>query len=281
MADASGADYNNIVQVHMLPELVKAGCSMFGAGKTATPDGSLFQLRALDWDISGPLQQYPLVTIYHPKYGHPFANVGWTGWIASITGMSSSQMGMSEKVTDHEFGSTSRFGIPFNFLMRDVLQFDANVDAAITRMANARRTCAIWLGCGDGKEDFNRMNIFEYSASNLVVIDADTVVPYPSNSSKYTHPLIKDVVYWGVHQQCLSALLQQQRGQITPQNTIRNIIPVSETGNLHAAIYDLTNMFMYVANAKANGESGPMNAYQRPFVQFNMTSLFNEKPPTF
>jgi len=281
ISDATGVDYSTIVQIHMFPELVKAGCSMFGAGKTATPDGSLFQLRALDWDVSGPLQKYPLVTIYHPDDGHPFANVGWTGWVASITGMSSVQMAMSEKVTDYEFGETSRIGIPFNFLMRDILQFDYNLDAAITRMSNARRTCAIWLGCGDGKPDVNRMNIFEYSASNLVVIDSDTKIPYPSNSSKYTHPLIKDVVYWGVNQQCYSALLQEQRGKITPQVTIKNIISVSETGNLHAAIYDLTNMFMWVANARADGESGPLNAFQRPFVQFNMTDLFNEKRPLF
>lgn len=126
----------------MLPELVKAGCSIFGAYRSATIDKSLYQLRALDWDTSGshlfnsflatyischfkdplllilnsffagPMQRYPVVTIYHPdsNFGHPFANVGWAGWIGSITGMSSVQMAMSEKVTDHEFGKTSRFG---------------------------------------------------------------------------------------------------------------------------------------------------------------------------
>jgi len=276
IADASGVDYNSLVQVHMLPELVKAACSIFGAGKTATPDGSLYQLRALDWDVSGPMQKYPVVTIYHPDQGQPFANVGWAGWIGSITGMSSAHMAMSEKVTDHEFGSTTRFGIPFNFLMRDVLQFDANLDAAITRLSNAKRTCAIWLGCGDGKPDINRVNLFQYSASDLVVIDYNTVIPYPSNASKYEHPLIRDVVYWGVNQQCYSALLQQQRGNITPQTTISNIISLSRTGNLHAAIFDLTKMFMYVANARADGESGPPNAYERSFVQFNMTALFSE-----
>jgi len=274
LADASGLDYESLLEVHMLPELVKAACSMFGAGKTATPDGSLYQLRALDWDTSGPMQKYPVVTIYHPDNGHAFANVGWAGWLGSITGMSSVHMAVSEKVTDHPFGESSRFGIPFNFLMRDVLQFDANLDAAITRMSNAARTCNIWLGCGDGKADINRMNIFQYSYQELVVIDDDTVINYPSNDTKYAHPLIQDVTYWGVHQQCFGAALQKQRGFITPQTIISNVISLSQTGDLHAAIFDLTNLFMYVANARADGESGPLNAYQRTFVQFNMTALF-------
>ena len=45
-----------------------------------------FQLRALDWDMDGPLQNFPTVVIYHPDNGHAFANVGWAGWIASISG---------------------------------------------------------------------------------------------------------------------------------------------------------------------------------------------------
>jgi len=239
----------------------------------------LYQLRALDWDTSGPLQEFPLVTIYHPDNGHAFANVGWAGWIASITGMSSAQMAMSEKVTDHDFGTTSRLGIPFNFLIRDILQWDADLDAAISRMANAARTCAIWLGCGDGKPYMHRANLFQYSYSNLLVINPQTVIPYPSNETKYEHPLLQDVVYWGVHQQCYSALLQQQHGNITGPDTIKNIISLSKTGDLHAAIFDLTNMQMYVANARAPGESGPLNAYDRPFVFFDMNTIFNEKPP--
>jgi hypothetical protein len=156
--------------------------------------------------------------------------------------MSSVQMGMSEKVTDHVFGTTSRRGIPFNFLMRDILQYDADLDAAISRMAEATRTCAIWLGCGDAKPDFHYANLFQYSHTVLNVIDPDTHIQYPSNSSKYIHPNIPDIVYWGVNQQCYSALLQEWNGNITAENTIKNIIPVSQTGDMHAAIYDLDNL---------------------------------------
>ena len=84
---------------------------MFGANGTATPDGSLLQLRALDWYAdgmnklilhsviylqvhlifafcTGPFRNYPQITVYHPNSGngYAFANIGWSGWIGSITG---------------------------------------------------------------------------------------------------------------------------------------------------------------------------------------------------
>ena len=36
----------------------------------------------------GPFKDYPQVTVYHPGSSRDFAfaNIGWTGWIGSITG---------------------------------------------------------------------------------------------------------------------------------------------------------------------------------------------------
>ena len=67
------------------------------------PVGSLVQLRALDWNMNGPFQTAPIVTVYHPipspgNGGHPFANIGFLGLIGSITGYSSAPVGICEKV---------------------------------------------------------------------------------------------------------------------------------------------------------------------------------------
>ena len=42
----------------------------------------------ITFTYAGPFKNYPQVTVYHPSEGngHDFANVGWTGWIGSITG---------------------------------------------------------------------------------------------------------------------------------------------------------------------------------------------------
>jgi len=45
-----------------------------------------------------------------------FANIGWTGWVGSIQGYSSTRMAISEigvSFPDDTFGKESRFGTPF------------------------------------------------------------------------------------------------------------------------------------------------------------------------
>ena len=53
-----------------------------------------------------------------------------------------------------------------------------------------------------------------------------------------------------------------------------------KTGNLQAVIYDLQQMVMYVANAKASNEQGPNDAYDRKFVKLNVGELFKVPKPT-
>lgn len=52
---------------------------------------------------------------------------------------------------DNTFGKESRTGIPFVFLLRDILQFDQTLNDSIHRIQTANRTCDLILGVGDGK----------------------------------------------------------------------------------------------------------------------------------
>lgn len=63
-------------------------CSLYGLWGKATLGGKTLQLRALDWDTDGGLQDYPVITVYHPqdpKLGHAFTNVAWAGKIEGIS----------------------------------------------------------------------------------------------------------------------------------------------------------------------------------------------------
>jgi hypothetical protein len=61
--------------------------------------------------------------------------------------------------------TSSRLGIPFHFLLRDILQFDLDVADAIMRIENAARTCSIFIGLGDSSGTFTA---FEYSYEEVV-----------------------------------------------------------------------------------------------------------------
>jgi len=290
LADASGADYLTIRRIHMIGELTKGACSMFGAWGAAVQNAgtNLLQLRALDWDVDGPFKNYPQVTIYHSNPALPgsqsFANVGFTGWIGSITGMSEHQTAICEigvSFPDSTFGKDSRFGTPFTFLLRDIIQFDYTIDDAINRIANAERTCNLILGVGDGK--LNEFRGIQYSGT--IVRFFDDLNMQPLNAT--WHPRLTNVVYYGMDWLCpgynsvLHRQLQAYYGQINAQNTIQNIVPIVQTGDLHVAIYDLTNDNMYVSFARADGDTvGAQYAYDRSFYQLNMTSLFSIQPPT-
>lgn len=49
IADGSGVDFKYFRRIHMIGELTKGACSMFGAWGNATSNGQTVQLRALDW----------------------------------------------------------------------------------------------------------------------------------------------------------------------------------------------------------------------------------------
>ena len=58
--------------------------------------------------------------------------------------MATSEIGAA--YADYTFGDESRAGIPFTYLMRDLLQFDSSIEENRNRMTEATRTCNLILG---------------------------------------------------------------------------------------------------------------------------------------
>jgi len=287
LSDATGFSYQSIVNLHMIAGLTQGHCSMFGMwGDILDPKSptKLLQLRALDWNMNGPFRNYPALTIYHPNpgEGNTFALVGMTGFIGGLTGISDKKLGISEigaSYPDATFGDQSRIGYPFIFLLRDILQWDRTVDDATTRMINAKRTCDLILGVGDGNLESFRG--YQYSSSVLNVFDDQNMMPLAD-----WHPRINNTVYWGMDWICtgdnivLSHQIMKFYGQFTPEVAIKNIGSVELSGDNHIAFYDLTNLQLYVSYAAPNGHPEPSAAYSRQFTHIDLPSLFAEKPPT-
>jgi hypothetical protein len=58
----------------------------------------------------------------------------------------SRDVAVSEKVWLGSTDKTTRFGVPWNFMLRDILQFDTTLDDATNRMGNSHRTCDVIFG---------------------------------------------------------------------------------------------------------------------------------------
>jgi len=276
ISDASGIPYMDIVRINLFPELIKASCSMIGAwgGAIDTPN-SLYQLRALDWATNGPFQKFASVNVYHPaaEGANSFANYGFLGFVGSLTGISSTPVGVCEKVWLSYNGTQNTFGTPWHFVMRDILQWDKTIDDAINRVEQATRTCSIFMGVGDIEHKFRGI---EYSYDVVNIYD-DSNYPLYEN-----HPRMKGVVYINKHKQpstdpCLANLLKAQYGSINA-SSLMQIAALHETGDTHAAVYDYGRRLLYVVVASPfqNGKEEP--AFVRQWTELSLDALWAVSP---
>jgi len=274
LAEGSGLTMQDIIRANLIGEASEWHCSLFGAwGKATAANGHLYQLRALDYEVHANIQKYPVIVVYFPENGHPFANITWSGVVGCISGISSERLAISEIGDDYDKENDSFAGIPFMFLLRDILQFDTSLEKAITRVQNAARTTSLLYGIGDG--EFGQLRGFQTSHTLCNIYDPDNLEPLTP-----THQRIEDIVYWGMswnvpaYDGPLHDKLVEHYGSIDAESTISDILPSVKTGSLQAVVYDLTDMKIWVANARADDEEGPLPAYDRQFVCFDMNQLF-------
>lgn len=276
LMDGSGLPLQDIIRANLIGEASEWNCSLFGAwGKATAADGHLYQLRALDFETGANIQKYPVIVVYFPQQGHPFANITWAGTVGCISGISEAQLAISEIGDDYDKENDTFAGIPFMFLLRDILQFDNSLDEAITRVKNAPRTTSLMYGIGDG--DFGQLRGLQTSHTLCNVYDPDNLEPLTE-----AHQRIEDIVYWGMSwnvpefDKPLHDKLVEHYGKINAEVTINDILPFVRTGNLQAVVYDLTAMKIWVANARADEETGPLEAYNRQYIEFDMKDLFTK-----
>lgn len=117
-----------ILRMNILPELIKAACTVAGIWNTASKDKQTLHMRALDWDAANPISKFPIMMVYHPsgKGLNKHANLAWVGFVGSLTGISE-KVSIGEKVWLPAKNSVkmTRFGNPWTYVLRDIL-YDAN-----------------------------------------------------------------------------------------------------------------------------------------------------------
>lgn len=65
--------------------------------------------------------------------------------------------------------------------------------------------------------------------------------------------------------QALATQLMSIYGNITAENSIRYVTAIEQSGSLMTVYYDFYYDYVYIANARADNESGPLDAYDRLF----------------
>lgn len=124
-------------------------CSNFAVWGKWTKDGHLLHGRNLDWNIDGGAQEDAVLLVWHPATGIPFMMLGWSGGIASVSGMNAQGITIGEMTsvsTDETFD-----GLPLMLMMRRVLETAATLDEAVAVIQKGPRTIGWNFVIGDGK----------------------------------------------------------------------------------------------------------------------------------
>lgn len=146
LAKTSGISLDEIRLTNVFPALFH--CSGFALFGDATIGGRLLHGRILDYMTELGLQYHAVVYLLKPDGSHAFANIGYAGFIGSVSGMNEHQVAFGEMGGR---GEGDWDGMPMAFLVREGLEKAATLEEALTIFRETPRTCEYYYVISDGK----------------------------------------------------------------------------------------------------------------------------------
>lgn len=262
LAMSLGMEPRLIEVLNVFPELFH--CSGFAVFGSATVDGKLYHGRVLDYMTTIGLQDAATTFIVAPEGMIPFANVGYAGFIGSVSGMN------AEKISLGEMGGRGEGqwdGVPMATLMRRALEECSSLDQVKSLWQNSPRTCEYYYVFADGEER---------SAVGVAATPETLQFVLPGEA----HPLLGDgiadavVLSAGKRLEELRSRVQTGHGKIDVEAAKQLMSrPVAMASNLHNVLFVPEDGVMYVANADHKRP-----AAERPYVKLDLQALLSRMP---
>ena len=126
LALAAGCDPQEIRLANFFPELFH--CSGFALFGRATQGGRLYHGRILDYLRGVGLEENAVVTVCQPDVGNAWVNVGYAGFIGSVTAMNDKHLAIGEMGGR---GEGHWDGKPMAQLVREVMEKASTLDEAV------------------------------------------------------------------------------------------------------------------------------------------------------
>lgn len=94
VSDGSGIPLSKIVTLNLFPEMFH--CSGVTVSGQASKNHELYQVRVLDYSIGKNLQSTSVLQVIEPDHGIAFVNVSYAGFIGTVTGMNKEKIAIGE-----------------------------------------------------------------------------------------------------------------------------------------------------------------------------------------
>jgi len=146
MADAAGIDRETVRLANVFPELFH--CSGFAVFGRATLGTNLYHGRVLDYMTMVGLQDAAAIFVVSVDGKYAFINVGYAGFVGSVTGMNERQISLGEMGGR---GEGNWDGVPMATLMRRALEECDTLDEVVNLWRRSPRTCEYYYVFADGK----------------------------------------------------------------------------------------------------------------------------------
>ncbi len=257
MAAALNVDPRLAASLNVFPELFH--CSGFALFGKATRDGKLIHGRVLDYMTTIGLQDAATTFIVSPRLKTPFANVGYAGFIGSVSGMNAMGISLGEMGGR---GEGQWDGVPMATLMRRALEECGSLEQVMDLWKKSPRTCEYYYVFADGKK-------------NRAVGVAATPESIEFVEPGQAHPLlgagIEDAVVLsaGSRLKTLRERVQQRFGEFDAKlGQWLMSRPVAMQSNLHNVLFVPEDGVLYVANADHKRP-----AAECPYVKLNLYDL--------
>lgn len=160
----------------------------------------------------------------------------------------------------------TRFGKPWTYALRDVLQFSKTIDQALDNLNNTDRTCSIYLGIGSSVN--NTYRIIEYAETEFRVYnDANW-------KNDAAHPR-KTGMIWKAYKDdtnCFASVFAPNYGFITAEMVFREAAARGETGDSQVIVMDYAHNTIYCQYPNPVTQAP---GYQRPSVKINLDTFFS------
>ncbi len=262
LAASLGIDGKLLEVVNVFPELFH--CSGFAVFGSATEGGKLYHGRVLDYMTTIGLQDAATTFIVAPDDHLPFANVGYGGFIGSVSGMNGAKISLGEMGGR---GEGQWDGVPMATLMRRALEECSTLSEVKSLWANNPRTCEYYYVFADGKD-------------RTAVGVAATPDKIEFVNPGQTHPLLGDgipdavVLSAGNRLEELRNRVKNSYGKIDDKIGQQLMCrPVAMSSNLHNVLFVPEDLILHVANADH------MNpAADRPYTKLDLAGLLKQIP---
>ncbi len=238
VADGAGLPLATVQAANIFPEFFHcSGVAVFGK---ATQGGTLLHARVLDYMTGVGLQDEAVTMAIEREGARRFVNVGYAGFIGSVTGMT------EKKVAIGEMGGRGEGkwdGTPMALLLRGALESCDTLENALDYMRRRPRTCEYYYVVSDGKSRTAR-GVAATPEKFVVVAPGEAVPLLPERDADA-------VLLSGGHRyKELVKRVRDLHGRIgvgEMQRIIARGVAMKE--NLHDAIFEPAALTLWIANA--------------------------------